>query len=123
MKQSLVRRMLVTLLLLGLTGIVAYAKHKESITFATDVKVNGTLIKKGTYDVSFDEQANELSIMKGNTVLAKTSVKAEKRDNKAKTSEVRTKGEGSDIELISLTFSGSDQTLVATQSSAKSNSN
>jgi hypothetical protein len=123
MQQSLMRRMLVTLLLVGLTGIVAYAKQKESITFATDVKVNGTLIKKGTYDVSFDDQSNELSIMKGSKVLAKTSVKAEKRDGKAKTSEVRTKGEGSDVELISVTFSGSDERLVATQSSAQSNSN
>jgi hypothetical protein len=38
--------------------------HKQKVTFENDIKVNGTLVKKGTYDVKFDDETGQLAIEK-----------------------------------------------------------
>ena len=54
---------------------------KKKITFSYPVVVNGTLIKKGTYSAVFDDQTNELSIIKDGKVLAKAPARLEQQNS------------------------------------------
>jgi len=111
--KSLVNRVVAVLVLGALASVVSFAKEKkQSVTLPTNVKINGTQVKQGDYDLVFDEQTGELSIMKGKTVVAKTTARLEKRDTKAKSTEIRSSGEGDNAELISITFAGKDQSIV-----------
>ena len=85
---------------------------KKMITFPEDVMVNGTLIKAGEYEVKFDEAAGELSIIKNGKVKAKTSAHVESRSDKAKSTALRTREGGGNVELIGVTFGGSSQDVV-----------
>ncbi len=53
---------------------------KKEVKFSRPFVVNGTELKAGTYTVAFDDQTNELSIIKGGKVIAKSSARLEKRD-------------------------------------------
>ncbi len=60
--KSIVNRMVVVLMVGALTSVVAFAKvQKQKVTFENDIKVNGTLVKKGTYDVKFDDATGQIS--------------------------------------------------------------
>lgn len=77
--------LMVACLLVTLSGATAFGStRKSNITFSTDTKVNGMLVKKGEYGVVFDDQSGELSIFKGAKLIAKTSARIEKRDQKAR---------------------------------------
>ncbi|MDT5061164.1 MAG: hypothetical protein QOH63_1623 [Acidobacteriota bacterium] len=61
-----------TLFVCALLSPVALAGVKtKMVTFNTDVKIGETLVKKGTYKASFDDKANELTILNGKKVIAK----------------------------------------------------
>ena len=111
--RSLVNRIVAVLMLGALASVVSFAKEqKKSVTLPTAVKINGTQVKKGDYELVFNEETGDLSIMRGKTVVAKTSARLEKRDAKAKTTEVRTSGDGDNAALVSITLRGSDQSIV-----------
>ena len=86
--------------------------EKKMITFPEDVMVNGTLVKSGEYEVKFDETAGELSIIQNGKVKAKTSAHVEARTDKAKTTALRTREGSGNVELIGVTFGGSNQDVV-----------
>ena len=122
--KSLVNRVVAVLVLGALASVVAFAREKkETLTLTTNLKINGTQVKKGDYDLVFNEQTGELSIMKGKTLVAKTSARLEKRDKKAKATEIRSTGEGDDVALVSVTFGGSDQSIVVTGNSGSTTGN
>jgi len=107
---------MVACLLVSLAGATAFGNtRKSNIAFSADTKVNGTLVKKGKYEAVFDDQSGELSIFKGAKLIAKTSARLEKRDQKARGTEVQTILEGMDQKLVSITFSGSQENLVVGQ--------
>src|ERR1043165_4395888 len=63
-----------TLVVCALLSPVAFASVKtQTVTFVTDVKIGETLIKKGTYKAKFDDKSNELTILDGKKVVAKTT--------------------------------------------------
>src|SRR5215475_7294661 len=108
--------LIVACLLFTFASATAFGNtRKSTIAFSADTKVNGTLVKKGKYEAVFDDQAGELSIFKGAKLIAKTSARLEKRDRKARTSEVQTTLEGMDQRLVSITFSGSNENFVVGQ--------
>ena len=108
--------LMVACLLVTLASATAFGSTRKSdIAFSTDTKVNGTLVKKGKYEVTFDDQSGELSIFKGAKLIAKTSARLETRDQKARGTEVQTIVEGMDQKLVSITFSGSHESLVVGQ--------
>ena len=77
MKNTLLRTAL-ALALTALLGGAALADTKtKNIRFEDDVTLSGTLIKKGTYKLTFDDQTNELSIIRGGKVLAKAPARLE----------------------------------------------
>ena len=101
-------------------GVFAAAKDKvktETVTFASDVMVNGTLVKAGEYQIKFNEQTGELAILKGGKVKAKTNAQLQSRSGKARDTAVRTLSKGGVAELIGVTFGGSKQDLVVSGSS------
>jgi hypothetical protein len=80
MKKSL-HRIAISLVLCILLGSVALAGGKSRhVTFSQDIKVGDTLVKKGTYVVTFDEKTNELTIRDNKKkIVAKTTGREEKK--------------------------------------------
>jgi len=108
----------------ALTSAVAFAKvHKQRMTFNSDVKVNDTVVKKGDYEVKFDDESGQLSIVKNGKVVAQAMAKVEARAKKANDFQVRSTGTGADAQLIGVTFSGSEQDVVINKGAAANNGN
>jgi hypothetical protein len=115
---------MVACLLGTLASATAFADtRKAHVNLATDVKVNDTVVKKGQYDVVFDDQSAELSIFKGTKLIAKTSARPEKRDQKARGTQVSTILDGMDQKLVSITFNGSNENLVVGQAGMQAGGN
>lgn len=115
--KSMISRMVAVLMVGALTGVVAFAKvHKEKVTFDNDIKVNGTVVKKGTYDVKFDDESGQLSITKNGKVVAEAMAKLEQREKKANDFQLRATTKGDETQLIGVTFGGSDKNVVITGS-------
>lgn len=80
------------LVLLALFASVASAKvTSRTVTFGQDFSVGGTLVKAGTYRLSFDDETNELSVLdkKTKAVIAKAAATMEKSDAKRGFSEIK----------------------------------
>jgi hypothetical protein len=115
--KSFMKSTVVALAMIALVAIGAFAAgkdkvRKETVTFLADVKVNGTLVKAGTYDIKFDEKTSELAILKDGKVKAKANMRSEERSDKAQVTAVRTAKNGGIAELIGVTFAGSTKNLV-----------
>ena len=115
--KSMVSRMVAILMVGALTGVVAFAKvHKQKVTFESDMKVNGTLVKKGTYDVKFDDENGQLTIEKNGKTVAQATAKLEAREKKANDFQLRSTSDNGETNLIGVTFNGSDKNVVITGS-------
>jgi len=113
--KSIVSKVMAVLMVGALTGVVAFAKvHKEKVTFDTDIKVNGTVVKKGTYDVKFDDESGQLSITKNGKTVAQATAKLEQREKKANDFQLRSTVNGDETNLTGITFGGSDKNIVIT---------
>ena len=117
MMKSFMKTTLAALLICAFASIAAFAAGKdkikrENVTFATDVMVNGTLVKAGDYEVRFNEATGELAIVKDGKVKAKTNAHLQARSDKAKNTSVRMIEKGSIAELVGFTFGGSNQDVV-----------
>ena len=122
--KSFVSRMLVVLLVGALTSVVALAKvQKHRVTFENDMKVNGTLVKKGTYDVKFDDETGQLSIVKNGKVVAQAMTRTESREKKANDFQLRSTVTGDETQLIGVTFGGSDKDVMITNGGATTTGN
>ena len=117
-----VSRLAVALAILATVATMAVSKtRRDTITLTENVTVNGTLLKKGTYDVSFNDETNELAIIKNGKVVAKTGAKSEQRSNKASQTEVKTFSSNGGIELIGVAFSGTDRNIMVDRNDAARN--
>ena len=113
--KSIVNRVIVVLMVGALTSVVALAKvHKHKVTFETDTKVNGTVVEKGTYDLKFDDQTGQLSIVKNGKTIAQAMTKLEPRARKAADFQLRSSSSGTDSQLLGVTFDGWDKEVVIT---------
>lgn len=117
--KSIMSRMLVVLMVGALTSVAALAKvHKHKVTFEDDIKVNGTVVKKGTYDVKFDDETNQLSISKNGKVVAQAMARLESRAKKANDFQLRSTNKDNEQQLTGVTFGGSDKDVVITEGGA-----
>jgi len=122
--KSIVNRMMVVLLVGALTGVVALAKvHKEKVTFENDIKVNNTLVKKGTYELQFNDETGQLAITKNGKTVAEAMAKVESRAKKASDFQLRSTVNGNETQLIGVTFGGSDKDIVLSNSGASTTGN
>jgi polyisoprenoid-binding protein YceI len=114
--KSFLKTTFAALMICALASIAAAAgKDKvktETVTFASDIMVNGTLVKAGSYQIKFNEQTGELSILKDGKVKAKTTAQLQARNEKARDTAVKTLDKGGVAELIGFSFGGSKQDLV-----------
>ena len=117
--KSIVNRMVVVLMVAALTSVVALAKvHKQKVTFENDIKVNGTLVKKGTYELKFNDETGQLSITKNGKTVAEAMAKLEPRAKKANDFQLRSTVNGGEQQLTGVTFGGSDKDVVISNSGA-----
>ena len=115
--KSIVSKMVTVVMVGALTSVVAFAKvQKEKVTFDNDIKVNGTVVKKGTYDLKFDDESGQLSIVKNGKVVAQATAKLEQREKKANDFQLRSTTDGGETNLVGVTFGGSDKNVVITSS-------
>ena len=117
--KSIVNKMVAVLMVGALTGVVAFAKvHKQKVTFENDIKVNGTLVKKGTYEVKFDDQSGQLSVIKNGKVIAEAMARLEPREKKAADFKVRSTVNGNESQLTGVTFGGWDKDVIISNNGA-----
>lgn len=122
--KSIVNRIMVVVMVGALTSVAAFAKtHKERVTFDNDIKVNGTVVEKGSYDLKFDDETGQLSIIKNGKVVVETMTKLEARSKKAKGFQLRAVGDGEATQLVGVTFGGSDKDVVITSGGATTTGN
>ncbi len=122
--KSILNRIAVLLVVGALSSVVALAKvHKHKVTFSSDIKINNTLVKKGTYDLKFDDATGQVSILKSGKVVAQSMAKLEQRDKKASDFRMRSGGSGDDTQLLGVQFGGSDKEVVITNSGNQSTGN
>lgn len=111
--KSIMNRMLVVLMVGALTSVAALAKvHKHKVTFDEDIKVGGTMVKRGTYDVKFDDETNQLSISKNGKVVAQAMARLESRAKKANDFQLRSTNKDNEQQLTGVTFGGSDKDVI-----------
>jgi len=122
--KSMVSKIVAVLMVGALTGVVAFAKvHKQKVTFDNDIKVNGTLVKKGTYDVKFDDETGQLAIVKNGKTVAQAMAKLEQREKKANDFQLRSVSNGDELQLTGFTFGGSDKDVVISNTGSTSSGN
>jgi hypothetical protein len=117
----LVNRLVVVVLIGAIASGVAWAKViKKEVTFAQPVLVNGTFVKSGTYDAVFDDQTNELSIVKDRKVVAQAPARLEKRNEGERYVYVTRKEEGDSTNaiLLSVTFKGGNRATIVNSGEA-----
>jgi hypothetical protein len=74
MMKTRIRRITFALVACAVLGATALAGVKgKNVTFQEDLTVGDTLVKKGDYKVTFDDQAQELKVLKGGKVVAQTT--------------------------------------------------
>ncbi|HZH33162.1 MAG TPA: hypothetical protein VEY11_20535 [Pyrinomonadaceae bacterium] len=111
MKKSL-HRIAISLVLGILLGSVALAGGKsKNVTFNQDIRVGDTLVKKGTYIVTFDEKTNELTIRNDNKIVAKTTGRLEDRKAVNKVAYQTAKDKESNLMLSGVQMGGSFVTV------------
>ena len=122
--KSMVNRMVVVLMVGALTGVVAFAKvSKQRVTFENDVKVNGTVVKKGNYEVKFDDETGQLTISKNGKTVVQAMAKVQPREKKANDFQLRSTVNGDETQLTGVTFGGSDKDIVITNSGSTTTGN
>jgi hypothetical protein len=95
-------------------GVAAKDKTKrKTVEFTQDVTVNGTVLKAGVYDVKFNEETGELSVIKNGKVKATTTAHLEARSHQAKDTAVIIANTGGAVaEFRGITFGGSNQNVI-----------
>lgn len=117
--KSMVSKIMAVLMIGALASVAAFAKvQKQKVTFESDIKVNGTLVKKGTYDLKLDDQSGQLSISKNGKVVVQAMTRLESRDKKANDFQLRSTVNGDETQLTGFTFGGWDKDVVITSGGA-----
>lgn len=120
MRTFILRSLAVLALCALATGTALAGKIKKAqITLSTDVTLSGTLVKAGKYDIRFNEESGELSLLKNGNVQAKASARLEARTRKAESTEIRTRQTGNVMELIGVAFEGSKQDVIVSSSTVQ----
>jgi hypothetical protein len=103
-----------SLLLAAAVGTASAKVKARKLTFGQDFWVGNTLVKKGTYKVAYDDKTGEVTFSDKETMLAKTTVRVEKRGSSSKKAgwDVVLSPKGDGLALVSIAFPGDGQMLV-----------
>jgi hypothetical protein len=106
-------RILIALVVLTMTASIAFAKtDRANITLSEDTHIGSTVLKNGDYYVKFDDKTNELSFIRNGKEVLKVPARIEKRENKAKSTELHILTSGSELTFVGIAFGGSDQNVI-----------
>ena len=120
MKKMLITLMAVALLTTGLTMADARDRSK-TITFINDVMVNGTLIGKGTYDIRFDSETNEVAVISKGRQIATAKVEVKVTDRKNLHNSAGYVERDNTRVLTTLSFEGDKRILLVSPTSGNQN--
>lgn len=107
------KKIVVAMIAVMVMGISAMAQNKnEKVELLRDVVVNGTVVKKGSYNVVYDAATGEITIRKGSKIIAKSTARQESRDKKNENTEIIiSKRDGNSV-LRAIKFAGDSETLI-----------
>jgi len=113
--KRLVSRIIISLLVCASMSVLVLGGEKsKKVTFLYDTVVNGTVIKKGDYKAVFDEQNNELTLLKGKEVVVKTKAFLKDNPDKANSNEVLMSEKNNEMVLRSIRFAGESKSITVT---------
>jgi hypothetical protein len=104
--------LMTAIMMVGLSFAVLADRESETFTFSEDFKFNGTMVEKGTYKITFDDQTNELMIRDADDTLATAKVRVVPADRKARSTSVSFSRIGSDLVFTKVIFDGESQSMV-----------
>jgi hypothetical protein len=95
--------------------------QSKTVEFSKDLKVGSTVVKRGKYKVRFDEQTNELVVLSGDKVVARSAARLEERESKSKYTSVYSsvKGEDGADRLLSVNMGGKHAVIGDAAASAR----
>jgi hypothetical protein len=108
------------IMMVGLSFAALADRESETFTFSENFKFNGTLVEKGTYKITFDDQTNELMIRDTDETLATAKVRIVPADRKARNTSVSFSRIGSDLVFTGVIFDGESQSMVLENTSDSS---
>lgn len=120
MKSFLTRTLVAVATFVIMSAVTLAGDIKEQVTFSKDLNVNGTLVKKGTYRVEFNEKTGEMVLSQGKKEVARATARLEDRQKKASRTEVIYSQNGETRNLQGIAFDGDSQTLVLSNNGAVS---
>lgn len=92
---------------------LAYAEGKgKKVDISRDVVVNGTEVKKGKYEVTFDEEKQEMSLWKGDKLVARSNARKGLLKNKATLSQLMTTKQNQNDMLKGIILAGEQETIL-----------
>ena len=117
--KNFVNRMVISLVVCALVCAVALAGDRtEQVTLPQDMMVNGTLVRRGTYKMNFNEQTGELTLSRGSNVVARATARVENRETSARRTEIGTARNGDSSSLRRITFRGETRSIVLSDGDA-----
>lgn len=120
MRKHSIRAALALALCLAAVGAVVAKTKNRMLTFGTDFWVGSTLVKAGTYKVSYDDKTGEVSISDKKETVARANVKAESREKSKAGWDVVLAPKGGGLALVSLAFPGDKENLIVGETAAGS---
>lgn len=113
MKKLTINLLVAFALCIGLMGMaLANGKNlRKTVTLDKDVLVNGTLVKKGTYQVKFNAAENLVTIEDDGNLVATAKVNVKQADRKAQYDSLAFTSTEKGNLLTTITFSGDKRTL------------
>ena len=111
------RRIAFALVVCAILGASASAGvKKNNVTFNDDVTVGDTVVKKGSYEVTFDDETQELKILKGDKVVAQTKASFGEVKNSSKYKLAYTTVKDAEgIKLVSRVFVGGKYAVISSE--------
>ena len=120
MRKHSIRAALALALCLAAAGAASAKVRTQKLTFGSDFWVGSTLVKAGTYKITYDDKTGEVSIADNTSTLARATVKAEQRVKSKTGWDVVLAPRGGGLALVSLAFPGDKQNLVVGDATAGS---
>jgi hypothetical protein len=85
---------------------------KDSITLAQEARINETKLKPGTYEVTFNTETNEISLRKGNQLVATAKASAKEGEKPVRKTEVYLSSTDKGLALTKLVFKGDERAII-----------
>src|ERR1044072_1500986 len=120
MRKHSVSAALALALCLAAAGAALAKPKTRTLTFGTDFWVGSTLVKAGTYKVSYDDKTGEVSSRDKKETLPRPTVNAQPREKSKAGWDVVLAPRGGGLALVSLAFPGDKQNLIVGDATAGS---